>query len=260
MPRGINQFDEDRLDGLNVGDANSSNIVSPGIVTDGLVLHLDAGNYQSYPIAGTTWYDLTSGNARGVLTDGPVYIRDGGGAIDFDGTNDYVSISNALYKNQDFSVAFWVYHQTQNKSLVSIVDYSHAAGGTNRNWVIQSSDANTNRYYYFGYFDGTSFQPTLGAGIGVQYTADAWQYITYTKVGTSVRGYRNAVDVYSATAGNANVSYGATNEVLFIGDVNVATPDRSFNGYISNLQLYNRALTPTEVAQNFNALRARFNV
>ena len=257
MPRGVNTQDEGRIQGRNVANANSSNIVAPGIVTDGLVLHLDAGNYESYPIAGTTWYDLSGRGNNGTLTSGPTYIRNGGGAIDFDGTNDYASFTSSRYQLQSFSIAIWVNPQTQNAALVSLLDYSHTSPAVN--WVVQSEDATTNRYYYLAYGDGSSFQPSgnFGAGKGVQLTTNEWQYLVFTKTGTAVRGYRNSVEVLTATATNGTVSYNATQ----IAVAALATGgSRFFKGYVPIVKIYNRALTPTEVAENFNATRARFNI
>ena len=64
-----------------------------GVVTDGLVLNLDAGFTPSYPRSGTTWYDVSSDGNNGTLTNGPTFNSDNGGSIVFDGTNDYVLIN-----------------------------------------------------------------------------------------------------------------------------------------------------------------------
>ena len=60
------------------------------IVTDGLVLCLDAGNRKSYVGTGVTWTDLSGRGNTGTLTNGPTYNSVNGGSIDLDGTNDYV--------------------------------------------------------------------------------------------------------------------------------------------------------------------------
>jgi hypothetical protein len=57
----------------------------PGIVTDGLVLSLDAANKKSYPGSGTAWTDLSGAGKSGTLTNGPVFSSDNVGIIDFDG-------------------------------------------------------------------------------------------------------------------------------------------------------------------------------
>ena len=63
------------------------------IVTDGLVLCLDAGDKMSYPGAGTTWTDLSKNKNNGTLTNGPTFDSANGGSIVLDGTNDYISAS-----------------------------------------------------------------------------------------------------------------------------------------------------------------------
>ena len=52
----------------------------PSIVTDGLVMNLDAGFVSSYPKTGTTWKDLSGDNYDGTLVNGPTFSNDGGGS------------------------------------------------------------------------------------------------------------------------------------------------------------------------------------
>ena len=63
---------------------------SPRIVTDGLVLCLDAANAQSYPGTGTTWTDRSTSGNNETLTNGPTFDSANRGAIVFDGSNDRV--------------------------------------------------------------------------------------------------------------------------------------------------------------------------
>ena len=64
-----------------------------GIVTDGLIMNLDAGFTPSYPKNGTTWYDLGGAN-NGTLTNGPTFSSSNGGLFELDGTNDEITLSN----------------------------------------------------------------------------------------------------------------------------------------------------------------------
>ena len=73
------------------------------IVTNGLILNLDAGNYKSYPGTGTIWTDLTSTYA-GTLTNGPIYNSSNAGSIVFDGTNDYVVTTTPIDVSNRFTV------------------------------------------------------------------------------------------------------------------------------------------------------------
>ena len=67
---------------------------SPRIVTDGLVLCLDAANSRSYPKTGTTWTDRSTSGNNGTLTNGPTFDTNNGGSIVFDGSNDSVVTSD----------------------------------------------------------------------------------------------------------------------------------------------------------------------
>ena len=64
---------------------------NPRIVTDGLVLLLDAGNTKSYPGTGTTWTDISRNGNNGTLTNGPTFDSANGGSLVFDGVDDYVN-------------------------------------------------------------------------------------------------------------------------------------------------------------------------
>ena len=80
----------------------------PRIVSNGLVLCLDAANKRSYPGTGTTWTDLSGNSNNGTLTNGPTFSAGNMGSILFDGTNDYVGSFptqiSAIYRCQSFQL------------------------------------------------------------------------------------------------------------------------------------------------------------
>ena len=78
---------------------------SPKIVTDGLVLCLDAGDGKSYGGSGTTWTDRSVNSNNGTLTNGPTFDSSNGGSIVFDGSNDYTSFSAT--KTAECTFAVW---------------------------------------------------------------------------------------------------------------------------------------------------------
>ena len=230
------------------------------IVNDGLVLYLDAGIQGSYPGSPeTTWTDLAGSN-NGTLTNGPTYDSANGGSIVFDGINDYAEIVTPVgLQSQNLTVSLWVKPNTQAKRVVSLFDYDHSISPF-RNWVIQSEDADTNRYYYFAYYDGVAFQPAgyYGVGQGIQLTLNVWQNIAFTKSGTAIVGYKNAVPVYTPTAANGTVSYATRN--LGIAECINSSFSREFNGNVVTTKVYNRALSASEINQNFQATRGRFGI
>jgi hypothetical protein len=83
----------------------ASNFEYENIVTDGLVMNLDAGFVGSYPTTASTWYDISGNNNSGSLTNGPTFNPANSGSIVFDGADDFVSIIETNLT--DWSVSAW---------------------------------------------------------------------------------------------------------------------------------------------------------
>ena len=84
-------------------------IGGPDIITDGLVLYLDAANSKSYPGSGTTWKDLSGKGNDSALTNGPNYRSTGMGSFLFDGTDDYSTLPyNSSMDNDYTTVSVWI--------------------------------------------------------------------------------------------------------------------------------------------------------
>ena len=99
---------------------------SPRIVTDGLVLCLDAGNTKSYPGSGTTWTDLSGNGNTGTLTNGVGYSGDNLGSLSFDGVNDFTSTitgEDFNFGTGDFTIECWVYFNTISTNAIFISKY-----------------------------------------------------------------------------------------------------------------------------------------
>ena len=115
---------------------------SPKIVTNGLVLCLDAGNTKSYPGSGTAWNNLSSTSNNGTLTNGPTYDSTNGGSLIFDGTNDYIqsgSFSNLL--TADITVETWIYLTAASSDWVRII--GTGGNGGNRTFGLWYSSSST---------------------------------------------------------------------------------------------------------------------
>lgn len=83
----------------------------PNIITDGLVLALDAGNTKSYPGSGTTWNDVSGNGNNGTLINGPTFDTGNGGSVVFDGVDDHFTTSTTpteLLGNPSFTISMWV--------------------------------------------------------------------------------------------------------------------------------------------------------
>lgn len=253
MPRGINAYDESRLQGRNVANANSSNIVAPGIVTDGLVLHLDAGNYQSYPISGTTCYDLSERGNNGTLDSGVGYLRDGGGVFDFNGTTEKITLlagPDFAYGTGDFAIDGWFNNQLTLPAYGSTL-FSQTISGSNYFWIYLGDNTPTPTNKVGFTFSGNTILSST------TFTSNTWNHFAVTRLKSNVTVYLNAV---AGTPGSSANDFTNTTYVPTIAQYTHSSGNR-FTGYIGPIRVYkNKGLTPLEVQQNFNATRARFNV
>jgi hypothetical protein len=238
------------------------------IVTDGLVLCLDAANTKSYPGSGTTWTDLSSNGNTGTLTNGPTYSSDNFGSIVFDGVDD-LSISTPtpllLQGNPDITVIGF-YRRTGNFSGRGFWGIGGSnAGGTGQgitNW----NNNNTNEIAIDSW--GQSTFTT-----GQTYPLNTWIGVVWRKIAGPMTRANCIVSIFNGTTLTHYTSTSLTvlraesgsnlviNSIggLTIGSISVDT------GYCSPVNIgshciYNRVLTDGEVSQNFNALRGRFGI
>ena len=229
----------------NVELANRQIVWPTNIVTNGLVLFLDANNTNSYPGSGTSWYDLSGNGNTGTLTNGPTFSGENGGTIVFDGVDDYVNVANASSLNASAqTISVW-YNATVLPGRESVLVAKHDTGGS---WNGYNMWAGNNTQIKVG---STGYNSGLGTGV-----TNVWYHLTlaYTS-NVSLTGYVNGVSM--GTSGLANLSI--SSNPLRIG----RSPDSFwslFTGKISVVTVYNRQLTADEVLQNFSAIRTRFGV
>jgi hypothetical protein len=93
----------------------------PKIVTNGLVLALDAADRNSYVSGSTTWNDLSGYNYNGTLTNSPTFSNTNGGIISFNGTSQYIDCGNVLASLTSLSLECFVKFGTQSTSFNGII-------------------------------------------------------------------------------------------------------------------------------------------
>jgi hypothetical protein len=230
----------------------------PGdIVTNGLVLNLDTAYYNSYPRSGTTWSDLSGSGNNGTLTNGPTYVVTGASSsMQFDGVDDYVS---QTYNNLSSGLTFnaWI-RTTSTRSVKSYVgDASNNVVGITLNSVWNGFGVTNGKVNY----NNARKNDSWGQYYSTASVNDGnWTYITVThsKTNELVSLYING----SLDSTFDNTSSGGYDQWVNMG-FNVISRGYGgdyFNGNISVVHIYNRALSATEVSQNFNALRGRFGI
>jgi hypothetical protein len=241
---------------------------SPKIVTDGLVLCLDAANSRSYPGSGTTWNDLSRNGNNGTLTNGPTFNSTNGGSIVFDGSNDYVNLESIRTQMLTYtsSVTFdIVFNMTQwvNNFYNGILTLSrnpdpgagtqayllsYIDGGGSGKFVVQFGNSN-------GLVGSTLLSPSQ-----IQ-TNTIYNFTTTYSNGTGSL-YQNGILV-NTVVNSTSTLYNINQNNFFIGGdsrYNPGTAGRYFNGLVYNAKIYNRALSATEIQQNYNAHKTRFGL
>ena len=230
----------------------------PDVIEDGLVLCLDAGNNNSYPKSGTTWSDLAGSN-NGTLTNGPTFDTGNGGSVVFDGTNDHVRISNRsnfdfLVKTNNWAMSAWVLHTNVSSQRTVI---GGDADGADYGAVLLEQSFN-NLGYRGVVADGSSpYSPDTRTN--TSYATNIWRNVTWVVNGTLSRIYVDAVEQGSETGTFPNSSSGLTDDVM-LGAYSSGGSLYSFlGGRISQVLIYNRALTTDEIRQNYEATVGRYS-
>jgi hypothetical protein len=223
---------------------------NPRTVTNGLVLALDAANPKSYPGSGTTWTDLSGNGNNGTLTNGPTFDGDNLGSIVFDGTNQFVTTGNTLdpiaYGLFADSTSFWSVSSWFKPVGTGAITGKGGGTGGSATYVVWMSSA------------GTSLNVRLRGGTILNISnsiASNWYEVSITWDGTTARAYLNDEFVSTISVGTA-----AKQDNTFNIGATASGTNIFYNGNVSNIKVYNRALTPQEIQQNFNATRSRFSI
>ena len=222
---------------------------SPKIVTNGLVLSLDAANNKSYPGSGTTWTDLSGNGNTGTLTNGPTFSAANMGSIVFDGVDDYVNISNAsILNNGSQTINIWFLYTSIPGNGVSVFGKHDSVGSYNG--------------YNLALYNGEvfcQFKPSTNTTAGYVSTAmsaNTWTLITVKfTIGSTLTIYKNGNKI--STAALSSVSM--TSQPIRIGR-SLDTYWSPLPGRVAGVQIYSQELSDYEVLQNYNATKSRFGL
>ena len=237
--------------------------VNTPVYNNGLVLNLDAGNANSYPGTGTTWFDLASGN-NGTLLNGPTYDVNNGGSILFDGVNDYVDLgSNLKLNDSDITYDFW-FKLTDNSDVYREIITIGSSNQSNSIslWKYRSG-LNSGKVFANINIVGFTQTMTISQLTGVDILNTIVNYTAVFKKESGVYKlylYRNGV-LDASTTSNVT-SYNMNNWTNFesrIGSGSSTYPEL-WKGNIYSGKVWSRALSATEILNNFNSTRGRFGL
>jgi len=235
-----------------------STINTDKIATRNLIFYLDAANRNSY-LSGTTWTDLTQNRRNGTLTNGPTFSSQNAGYFTFDGVNDYTDFGNTSLDiaagATGLTLEAWVYPVTfaSYGGIISRVGGVSPFGG----WMLNvNSDGSVNKFDLAINISGNWRTWVTGGGtFGGSLSTSRWYHVVSTYNGSTLEMYLNGTK-YNSISYSGTIQYASVNN-LYVG---LNGGGAYFNGRISNVKVYNRDLTQSEVTSNFNAHRARYGI
>jgi hypothetical protein len=222
---------------------------SPKIVTEGLVLYLDAANPKSFVSGSTVCNDISKSQLSGTLYSGVSYDTSNGGCFIFDGNDDWIEINSSstsvlnITSDKLTLCAFVNYQTTSDWQTIFYKD-----SGNSQGYQLFINDQNK---IAFGVRTNTGFTRLITPSALDQ---NSWKYITTTYDGSLMKIYIDGA-LITSTSKTGNITSSSTRN-LWISYSTYLT--EYFLGKISTMKIYNRSLTNDEILQNYNATKTRF--
>ena len=240
-------------------------IRGPRIVTNGLILALDAADKKSYPGSGTSWFDISGNNRVGTLSTAnyspgqgvPSFDSTYGGRFYFNGySGQYVdtnlTVANFNVNTGDFTMDAWAYITDPGLGPQKILYY---IGNTN---VYSPNGANASTWYTqdTGFVFRNLTDNVNGNRITLSLTLNNFYNIVYVRSGSTFYAYVNGTSRGSTTYTNPGINSAAK----FTLGASMNAYSDLFTGYIYSCKNYNRALSATEVLQNYTVTKTRLGL
>jgi hypothetical protein len=227
----------------------STQFANGKIVTEGLVLALDAADRNSYVSGSLVWNDVSGNAAGGSLVNSPGYSASNGGSIVFDGIDDYLNtltVIQAATSSNLQTFCSWAYG-TNNNSFFG----SNANGAGEFHLILYYQSSNTITFERSIYGGGSNPADQINSATVVP--NNTWNYACIVKTAASTFDvYFNGSIIITGALKGATIS-SSLNLGRWYSDANKTST-------ISNVQVYNRALSAQEVLQNYNAQKSRFGL
>jgi hypothetical protein len=222
----------------------------PRVITDGLVLALDAADPNSYPGSGTTWTDLSGNGYTATISGTSVWNDTYGGQFDFGNvaqTTQYITLPHqaAQSTGTSYTMEFWM----------------KPVSATTKFFCSMVSGATDN--YYILLQEATSLLRYDGSGSISYSNNEVLQFCVVRNGSDTGTIYKNGGSATSST--NITVINGVSNGGWILNQEQDSVgggfdSDQNYRGAFMIVKLYNKALTASEVQQNFNATRSRFGI
>ena len=221
----------------------------PDIVTDGLVLALDAGSKKSYPGSDTTWYDISGNNHDCTIYGNTTYSS--AGLFDLGNVNNitnYILVPDAVMNGiTDFTISFWV--NPTNINQLSCIWHSTVGGGNDFSieWYptyIQTLITTTYSTFSWTRTDGE------------------WYNIVFFREGSSMGLYINGTSY--GTKSCPTTTFNITGAIVMGQEQDAVqggfSATQCYKGKYASAMFYDKVLSGSEILQNYNSTKSRFGL
>ena len=229
---------------------SSISAITTSPVLDSLRLNLDTGDQASYSGSGSTWTDLSGNSRNGTLVSSPTFSTANGGILSFNGSSQYATVSSV--RSELFTVEAWVKFNSLNNNYACVVTNQYSSDKIN--YAICFWGNSTIRAGYHqsasSWVGGTTgaFTPVIGT----------WYQLVY-KVEKSGSNYIGTLFVNGTAISGTTTSTIAPNNDQLVDRIGLGWNSGVYiNGSIPVVRIYSRALSGSEITQNYNALLPRF--
>lgn len=214
--------------------------VTPQVIIENLTMHLNANDPSSYSGSGSTWYDVSGNGADVTLYNSPSYTSASPSYFTFNGSNQYASGStNNVLGSTSYSKSAWFRLNGYNdNNIVSSMDGGHFMYMNSSNKI------------YCGHSDWGNY---VVFESNASFSLDTWYYAACTFDTTNgMKLYVNG-SLDNTYSGNLNSRPGN-------GSVNIAAfgTGNLLNGRVAEVFCYDRALTASEILQNYNSTKVTY--
>ena len=229
------------------------------IITNGLILNLDAAYVPSYPRNGSTWYDLSGGGHDANLYNGITYgLTSGVPSLICDGTNDWIGNTTLPGGHSNFTLELMFYHNGLDQGG----SYGVISMGSNGNYgPMHYCHVDCTYGHYFPGSPSGDYP-----GYNISWNNLQWNIITWVYGNTTVddnTGYHLCYVNGQYVTGNLAFNYhngGMGRGTNGYGLSTYSNGGNPYKGSYSQFRVYNRALSASEILYNYNAQKARYGL
>lgn len=239
---------------------------NPKIVTDGLVLYLDAGNTKSYPGTGTVWTDLSPSSKNATTVNSPTFSNSNGGIFTLNGLNQRIALQAQSSStsplsgygsftggdNSAFSLEVWIKSRqiagSNTFDAPAIIGWNDGGIWANLNLY--------NGYVYYVHYDNAWINNIKSTTL---VSNNVWHHVVYVN-NTNKTGVLYIDSVNEANGSSTLSPLSGTTYYFVPAYLGSGYSDKWLNASIAAVRFYDKSLSATEVRQNFNATRGRFGI